>query len=74
MEKNVVRAGVLSIQVCVPVGTRDEDIITFAESQNPCGTQNGWQIRREGSALQQGDPERIRCAKDDHNEHVTLDA
>jgi predicted house-cleaning NTP pyrophosphatase (Maf/HAM1 superfamily) len=58
LEAEVTYFGVLSIQVCVPSEWTDEEIIAFAERKSPCGTAGGWQIRRAGSELLKGDPER----------------
>lgn len=74
MNANVVRRSGLSMQVCVPIDWKDKDVIAFAERENPCGTDNGWQIRRDGDRLLSGTKERVRCAADDRNEHVMLDA
>jgi hypothetical protein len=74
MNASVVKCGALSMQVCVPIGWKDEDVIAFVERENPCGTENGWQIRREGDEALAGCAERVRCAKDDRNVHIMLDA
>lgn len=76
MSKNpeVSRRGFLDMQVCVPEWFSDEEVRDFAESNNPCGTTGGWQIRREGSELLRGDPERRKCSERDGFVHITLDA
>jgi hypothetical protein len=70
----VTRYGFLDMQVCVPADWTDEQVNTFAEAQYPCGTQNGWQIRKEGSENLAGQPERVPCADRAGFIHVMLDA
>ena len=71
----VVRPGTrLDMLVCVPKGWPDKKVIAYAESEWPCGTENGWGIRREGSELLAGCPERIKCACDYNKVHIVLDA
>ena len=73
MKENVVRIGVLDMQVCVPKKWKDREAIEFAESENPCGATNGWQIRSEGNELLNGSPERIQCSMYPGNVHIVLD-
>ena len=61
MKPMIVRKGATDTQVCVPVNWTDEEVVSFANKENPCGTENGWQIRREGSAALAGDSERVPC-------------
>jgi hypothetical protein len=70
----VVRTGALDMQVCAPSGWSDVDITEFANRQNPCGTTNGWVIRKEGCYLLAGAPERVACSARAGCVHVTLDA
>jgi len=74
MKPEVTRTSVLSMQVCVPRSYTDEEIIAFAEHENPCGTTCGWQIRREGDEALRGAPERAQCEKRADAVHVMLDA
>lgn len=62
------------MQVCVPSDWKDEDVEAFANRENPCGTTNGWQIRREGSRLLAGCKERVCCEDRDKHVHIMLDA
>lgn len=64
----VTRRGILDMQVCVPEGWQDDEIISFAEMSNPCGTTNGWQIRKSGCT------ERVACSVRVGFVHVMLDA
>jgi len=70
----VTSVGLLDMQVCVPVEWTDEQILAFAEGQQPCGTRNGWSVRKEGDTLLQGAPERQPCAERAGMVHVMLDA
>ena len=70
----VSRHGIFDMQVCVPSSWTDAEAEAFAEAKNPCGTQGGWQIRREGSRYLAGDPERQPCEKRDGFVHIMLEA
>lgn len=71
---SVVRFGIFDMQVCVPKEWTDEHVRAFAEGQYPCGTQNGWHIRREGDKALAGCAERVVCADDAAHVHIMLDA
>jgi len=63
------------MQVCVPKRWTDKKIKEFADLANPCGTRNGWFIRKEGNELLDGDPERVPCLEGKTGfVHVMLDA
>lgn len=62
------------MQVCVPFDWDDEKIKGFAESNNACGTRNGWQIRKQGDPLLVGKPEKVQCDGRSGFVHVMLDA
>ena len=70
----VIRKGVFDIQVCVPEIWTDEQVIDFAEENNPCGTTNGWSIRKQGDKALAGDNERVTCEIDEDHVHIMLDA
>ena len=74
MQAEVTRVSFLAIQVCVPEEWDDAQIIAFAEQKNPCGTENGWTVRKEGSQWLGGDPARNPCAERESFVHVVLDA
>lgn len=74
MTAEVTRTGGLDMQVCVPTDWTDEQVKTFAERENPCGTTNGWFIRKAGDPALAGMPERNPCAQREGHVHVTLDA
>jgi hypothetical protein len=74
MPAEVTRRGALSMQVCVPNDWTDEQVKTFADKENPCGTENGWFIRKEGDPALNGDLERSPCSAGNGQVHVMLDA
>ena len=70
----VTHYGVLSMQVCVPSDWTDEQVRTFAEKEYPCGTSNGWFIRKQGDERLAGADERVPCADRVGFVHIMLDA
>ncbi len=78
MNKPVVtRRGALDIQVCVPQDWTDEQVKMWADNNNPCGTQNGWSIRKQGNELLAGADERVPCdylKRRNKFVHIMLDA
>jgi hypothetical protein len=73
-EPNVPKVGLLDMQVCVPSEWTDKQALEFAEGENPCGTQHGWSIRREGSEHLSGSPERVDCCELEGFVHIMIDA
>jgi hypothetical protein len=63
----VTRVKVLSMQVCVPKDWNDDQVVNFAEKENPCGTTAGWVIVK-------GNDERVQCAERPTFVHVVLQA
>ena len=74
MTADIIRRGGLDMQVCVPVDWTDKQVLEFAGCQNPCGTENGWLIRRQGHPGLAGDDERVPCAGQAGHVHIMLDA
>jgi hypothetical protein len=70
----VTRRGALDMQVCVPKDWSDERVKEFADRENPCGTQLGWTIRKQGDEALAGANERVACNGCDDFVHVILDA
>ena len=70
MKPEITRYGILDMQVCVPKDWTDEQVLEFAEANNP----GGWQIRREGDPFLNGDPERVPCDEREGFVHIMLDA
>ena len=64
----------LDMQVCVPEDWTDEQALDFVEKEWPCGTINGWQLRKNGHKLLSGSPERQPCAERDGFVHIMFDA
>lgn len=73
VEAEVTRWGILDMQVCVPSSWSDEQVCSFADMQNPAGTEMGWIIRREGDAFLSGDSERSVCEDRKGFVHIMLD-
>ena len=74
MTAEVTMAGAISMQVCVPEDWTDEQVKSFADRANLCGTDNGWIIRREGVTALAGAPERVKCEGRGGHVHIMLDA
>jgi hypothetical protein len=70
----VTRRGALDCQVCVPAAFTDEQVLAFANAENPCGTERGWHIRRAGDPALRGDAERVCCEGRPGFVHLMLDA
>jgi hypothetical protein len=70
----VLYGGIFDMKVCVPTDWTDEQVLDFAGEEYPCGTTNGWFIRREGDKALLGDPERQPCADREGCVHIMLDA
>ena len=73
-EPVVTKFGILDMQACVPKDWSDEQVVGFAETNHPCGTSAGWHVRKEGSELLAGNPERVACSGRNGFVHVMLDA
>lgn len=74
MSAEVTIRGALSCQVCVPSDWSDDRVRTFLETENPCGTESGWSIRRQGDPHLNGDDERVKCVSRLNHVHIMLDA
>lgn len=61
IEPAVVKLTIFCAQVCVPANYTDEQARAFLEYKQPCGTENGWQMRHTGDKLLAGAPERVPC-------------
>ena len=60
----VTQTHIFDMQVCVPEDWTDEQVVEFANTQNPCGTKGGWEITREGDKYLAGAPERVACEEE----------
>ena len=47
-DPEVTHYGALDMQVRVPSNWTDDEVVDFANRENPSGTANGWGIRKEG--------------------------
>lgn len=74
MDAEVTRRGALDMQVCVPDAWTDDQVKTFADAENPCGTKNGWFIRRAVGKESADYPERNPCASRAGCVHIVLHA
>ena len=73
-EPEIVRYGMLDMQVCVPKEWTDKEVLKFAEQENLCGTTAGWEIRKRGNKYLGGCDERTQCCDHEENVHIMLDA
>ncbi len=73
-EPMALRCNPLDMQVCVPKVWTEQQALEFAEKNNPCGTANGWSLRRKGSEYLGGDDERQQCSEHESHVHIMLDA
>ena len=70
----VTRYGCFDAQVCVPKEFTDEQTVAFLQSEYPCGTENGWHVRKQGDPGLAGCNERVPCALHTDFVHIMLDA
>jgi len=64
----------LAMQVCVSEDWTDYQARDFAEAEYPCGTEHGWQIRKQGDEMLAGDDERVVCRDRHGYVHIMFDA
>ena len=69
-EADIVRRGLLDMQVCVPRSWSNEQVEQFANHNNPTGVEQRWAIREQGSEFLAGANERVQC--EDHCAHVHI--
>ena len=70
--ETVLKSTILAMQVCVPETHTEEQIIAFAEKENPCGTSHGWGIAKEGHASLMGHSARVKCSELSGHIHCVL--
>lgn len=70
----ITRSSIFDMQVCVPSDWTDEQVKTFVDYENPCGTTMGWYIRKDGDERLAGAFCRIQCEKRTGFVHIMLDA
>lgn len=74
MKPEVTYIGVLDMQVCIPKTWKNKEVVKFANTQNLCGTSNGWVIRKKGDEFFGGCDERVACSERKGFVHIMLDA
>jgi len=70
----IVRYGLLSVQVCVPKTFSDEEAKEFVDGAYSSGTADGWHMRKDGDKALCGDPERAQCHEREDCVHIMFDA
>jgi hypothetical protein len=73
VKPEVTKAGLLSMQVCVPADWTDEQVKAFADTENEAGTTNGWFVRKQGAEALAGCDERVKCESREGAVHIMLD-
>lgn len=73
IEAEILRAGLVDCQVCVPIEWTDEQVVEFTNTMNPTGITSQWAIRRAGNHYLNGAPKRVTCAEDPTKVHIMLD-
>jgi len=77
MEAQVLKAGLVDMQVCVPKDWTDEQVKKFSEKfsdqNNVSGTESGWRIMKTGHKYLAGDPERVQCSGSNEFVHIMLE-
>ena len=71
-EPEITKQGLLNMQVCVHKDFTDKQVHDFAEQMNPCDTQHGWAITKQGHELLSGDNERVACCERKDFVHIML--
>lgn len=70
----VARAGLLSMQVCVPARYTDDEAEAFANSANPTGSDTlRWTMRHNGDESLAGCDERVKCEQRCGCVHIMFD-
>ena len=57
----VTKNGVFDMQVCVPEGWSDDEVDSWANKENPSGTEGGWHMKHTGDESLSGCDERVKC-------------
>lgn len=73
-DPQVTHVGFFDMQVCVPASFDDEQVVKFLERNHPCGTSNGWVIRKQGNERLGGCAERVPCIEREGYVHIMLEA
>ncbi len=65
----VTRISLGSMQVCVPIGWSDEQIVEYVNRESPSGMKSGWTVRY----VRDRTPFRVPCKERPGCVHVVLD-
>lgn len=68
----VTQARLLVMQVCVPALWTNDQMLEFAERENPAGTLHGWAVSEDGHPCLAGTPARVTCDDRPTFVHVVL--
>lgn len=74
MSAQVIRMSLLDMQVCVPKAWTDQQALAYADKAYPCGTSEGWRIRRQGHRRLKGMDERVKCDECADHVHIMMDS
>lgn len=69
----VLRKCLLSCQACVPSDWDDRRVTDFVNTENPCGTELGWAMRKQGDPNLAGCDERVNCRDREGFVHIMFD-
>lgn len=72
MPAQIVRHGLLDLQVCVPEDYTDEQAETYANDARPTGIESKWRMRSADDPAQNGAPIRVKCQQDPGHVHIML--
>jgi hypothetical protein len=72
MEPEVVRRGLVSMQVCVPSDFTDEQAAAFANGDTPTGIESEWRVAKQGHDVLAGSDERVTCEQRSGCVHLVL--
>lgn len=63
MKPEIIKISGLAMQICVADEWSNMQAISFSEKENPCGTEFGWSVCKDGEAPLLGCPSRNKCAE-----------
>lgn len=72
MKPEVVRSGLVVMQVCVPADFTDEQVETFANDDTPTGISSHWRVAKQGHDVLAGSDERVACEQRSGCVHLVL--
>jgi hypothetical protein len=72
VKPEVVRHGLVGMQVCVPADFTDEQVETFANDDTPTGISSRWRVAKHGHDVLAGSDERVTCEQRSGCVHLVL--